>query len=152
MWLPVGIDTEAAPAPSLGSGYQTSDNWVAMDVPQLLGSFSLRVDIEVVVSRLPDVGLWPGSGESLLHDLDDFPESYLFGFGGKEVNMIRHDDVSQDVELVFDARLFEDPLDQIARVFRTEDVAMANAAEVNEVEVPGLLKAIQAQGHGGSIG
>jgi hypothetical protein len=66
----VGVCAEAAPGPVFRLLYKACLDRVAMHVAEFLDSLCFAEDIEVVVTRLPDVVFCPCAGEALLEDLD----------------------------------------------------------------------------------
>lgn len=61
--------------------------------------------------------------------------------------MVRHDDVAVDLEEIFLTGLFEDLYEFGAGFGGSEDASFSGAAEGDEVEVSGLMVAVQAQRH-----
>ena len=63
------------------------------------------------------------------------------------MDVVGHDDVAVDLEEIFLTGLFEDFYEFGAGFGGSEDVAFSGAAEGDEVEVSGLMVAVQAQRH-----
>ena len=63
------------------------------------------------------------------------------------MDVVRHDDVAVDFEEIFLTGVFEDFHELVAGFDGAEDVALAGAAEGDEVKVSGLMVTVQAQRH-----
>jgi hypothetical protein len=109
-----GIGVEAAPGPIFRPLDDSGLDRVAVHVAEFFDPLGFGEDIEVVITRLPDELVRTGSGEALLKDLNRRGQSLLIGFGHQEMDVVRHEDVAEDLEEVFLAGLFEDPLEGIA--------------------------------------
>ncbi len=66
--------------------------------------------------------------------------------------MLGHEDVAVEVEAVGGAEVFELVLDDVFGLGWGEEGEAVVAAEGNEVEVAGLLVALEAVGHVGRVG
>ena len=62
--------------------------------------------------------------------------------------MVQHDDIAQDVEVVFAASLFERPLEDVARVCGVEVGQVVVAAEIDGVVLARGLVTLEACRHG----
>ena len=65
--------------------------------------------------------------------------------------MVRHEDIAEDVEMVFPACVLEDLLEEVAGGWSFEDVGVAVATDSDEVEMSGGLVTKEALGHSGSL-
>ena len=74
------------------------------------------------------------------------------GFGEEEVDVLGHEDIGVEVEAVGLTGLFEDLFDEVFGFGGGEEREAVVAAEGDEVEVAGLVVALEAGGHGGSLG
>jgi hypothetical protein len=63
------------------------------------------------------------------------------------VDVVRHDDVAVDVEEIFLTGLFKDFYESAAGFCGAENVALADAAESDEVKVSSFMVSVQAQRH-----
>jgi hypothetical protein len=151
MRLVDSIGAKAAPWPVFGTFNQSGFDRVAVHVAELLDSIGFGEDIEVVVARFPNKFIYAGSGEALLEDLNRSGELLPVGLGYKKMDVVRHEDVAEDVEEVFPAGLFKDSLEGVTGFRGFEDVGVAVATDGNEVEVAGVLAAVEAFWHGMSL-
>ncbi len=80
-----------------------------MEVAELLGELAVGEDVEVVVAALPklDAVAFEALGGFSLEDADGVLKALPFGFGEEEMNVLRHEDVAEEVEVVFPAETFE---------------------------------------------
>jgi hypothetical protein len=112
------------------------------------------VDIEVVVTALPELFLVGESeglelaGGQLLEDLEKGGEGSDGGFVGEEMDVLGHQDVGRDAELLLLTGLFEDLLGDVFGGVGFEEGLPAVTTEGDEVEVLSLLVALEAGGHG----
>jgi hypothetical protein len=76
---------------------------------QLLNSFVVGKDIEVVVADLPEGSRSEAFGDGEFEGLDCFRERDLVvqRFADEEMDVLRHDDVAEDFEVVALAGEFE---------------------------------------------
>ena len=138
----VGVGAKAAPWPVFRTFDQASFDRVAVHVAELLDSLGFSEDIEVVIAGLPNKFVGAGSGEALLEDLNRNGELLPVGLGYKEMDVVRHEDVAEDLKKIFLAGLFEDCLQGITGFGRFEDVCVAVATDGDEMEVAGVLATI----------
>ena len=89
-----------------------------MDVPQLFNAFTLAPNIEVVVTLLPEgtqMGEVPQlAGGVLLEHLEGYAQRFPFWFADQQVDVLGHDDVASDAEVVPKADLFQGVLEGCA--------------------------------------
>ncbi len=104
----LGVGSEAAPLPVSWVGDKVSGDRVAMDVAELLDSFAFGVDVEVVVAGFPYVVFGSGSREALFEHLNGGGELHFLGLCEEKVDVVGHDDVAEDVEVVFESGLFQE--------------------------------------------
>ena len=110
----VSIDAEAAPLPLVWLFDQTGFDRVAMHVTKLFDPLCFCEDVEVVVAGLPYKLLGPGARETLLEYLEGSGEFCLLRLGDQEMDVVRHEDVAENLEAVFPASFFEDLLEGVA--------------------------------------
>ena len=63
--------------------------------------------IKIVVTGLPEGALGEASGDGDFESLEGFRERIVGRFAHEEVNVLRHDDVAEDLELVITAGAFQ---------------------------------------------
>ena len=104
-----GVVVEAAPAVVFGFGDESSGDWVAVDVLDLLFEFSGGEEIEVVVAGLPEVGAraFEEFGGFSLDDSEGGGEGVVFGFAEEEMEVFGHQDVGVEEEVVGTAGSFD---------------------------------------------
>jgi hypothetical protein len=161
---PVGFDFDAAgfaglpveeatPGPVFGFIDEAAFDWVAVDVLELLDEFGMGEDVEVVVAGLPELGA--GAFEELggfaLEDADGCREWAAFRFGQEKVDMLRHEDVAEEVELVALAKSFEGVEESDAGVVVVQVGEPVVATEGEEVTVAFGLVTLQTAGHETSL-
>jgi hypothetical protein len=125
----------AAPRPIGRVEDEASADGIEVYVVELFLEFGLGVDVEVVVAGLPNFGFGVGAGEGLFEDLDGCGEGFEFWFGEEEVDVVGHDHVSEDVEFVTVAGLIEDLEEGVSGLWGSEDGAVAEAGDSEEVVV-----------------
>lgn len=67
------------------------------------------------------------------------------------MDVVRHDDVAEDLEAVLFPCLFEDFLEGISGFFCVQDEGVTMTADGDEVKVTGLLESFEAGWHDGSL-
>ena len=65
--------------------------------------------------------------------------------------MVQHDDVADDVEVIFATGLFEGALEEVARFWGVQVRQVVVAAEIDGVVVAGGLVTFEACRHGGIL-
>ncbi len=90
-----------------------------MHVSQLLNPFLFGTDVEVVKALLPDpitqrFAFAQQSTEALFHNFHNHGWVAHRGHGHQQMNVFRHDDISQKHETVSPPRLFENAKEQVA--------------------------------------
>jgi hypothetical protein len=100
---------ETAPGPVFGILDEPALDGIAVDVLELLYEFGLGDDVEVVITGLPELGAgaFEELGSFALEDADGGCEWAKFWFGQEKVDVLRHEDVAEEVELVALAESFE---------------------------------------------
>lgn len=88
MGLVEGLGAEAAPGPVFGAFDKACFDWIAVHVAEFFDSLGFRVDVEVIVARLPDELVGSGAGEALLQDLDGCRKLCLFRLRDEEMDVI----------------------------------------------------------------
>ena len=148
-----GVVVEAAPAIVFGFGDEASGDWVAVDVLDFLDSFLVGVDVEVVVTALPELFLVGGfefAGGQLFEDLKEGCDGADCRFVCEEMDVLGHEDVGRDTEALLFAGLFEDSLGGVFGGVGLEEGLAAVTAEGDEMEVSSFLVTFEARWHGGA--
>src|SRR5579864_4358364 len=154
-----------APAPLIRFENQPALHRVSVNVAQLLDAFVLGRDDKVVKAALPDVTGAEGgvpetclsivlsgtpaaektAGEALLQSLHDDRRVGAFGFTDKQMDVLRHDDVSDQDELVAAADLLEHTQKEVAVARTAQQWLTLVAAGSDEVEIAGSVVAAQTR-------
>jgi len=96
------IVAETAPWPVFGPGNEASLDGIAVDVFQFFNVLSVGEDVEVVVAGLPE--LFAVALETLrcfsLQDSHGVAEELLLRFGEQQVDVLWHEDVAEEIEIV----------------------------------------------------
>ncbi len=106
--------------------------------------------IEVVVARLPEgrIGRVLNFVRYVLFQhLKRDCQSAALGFGQQQVDVFRHDDVSDDEKSVPAADLLKSLFEDVARLRRREQWCPTITTESDEVKVAGLLETVESAGH-----
>jgi hypothetical protein len=114
---------------------QSSRYRVAVDVSQLLSPFGAGEDIEVVVPDLPEGFLFRLLGDRGFERLHGAGERCARWFGDEQVDVFRHDDVSEDVEDIALTNLFEGLFETVAGFQGGEVGRPVVTAEGEEMEI-----------------
>ena len=80
---------------------------VAVHVLQFFDALVVGEDVEVVVAGLPEGTFFESPGDGDLQGLEGFGEGSFRGFAQEEMDVLRHDDVAEEFELVLFAGAFE---------------------------------------------
>ena len=106
---------ETAPLPIIGRCDEAALHGIAVDVAQFIDTFAFGVDIEIVITRLPE--RFAGAEmarDGLFECLHRRCEGFSLRLGHEEMDVFRHDDIPEDVEFVVSACLFQGALTTIA--------------------------------------
>ena len=111
-----------------------------------LDAFGFGADVEVEVAGEPEVRVVADEvlGGFLFEDFEGGAKWVVEGFGEEEVDVLGHEDVAVEVEGVGLAEVFEVLLDYGLCVRGGEEGEAVVAAEGDEVELVGLLVALEA--------
>lgn len=126
---------------------QAACDWVAMDVPELLDALLFRVDVEIVVSRLPEGPLLSLDRDREFKGLQCLCENGVGGFADEQVYVLRHDDVPSHEEVIAQSHGLKRGLEKCTRIWRSEVRSSVVTTEGDEVEIAGLLVADQVGRH-----
>jgi hypothetical protein len=133
MGLIGGVGVEAAPGPIFRPLDDSGLDRVAVHVAEFFDPLGFGEDVEIVIAGLPNELVRAGAGEALLKDLNRGPQFLPVGFGYEEMDVVRHEDVAEDVEEVFLASFFDDPLEGVTGFGTLEEMAVAIATDGDEV-------------------
>jgi hypothetical protein len=156
--------TEVAPKPLLWLLHQFPLHWIAMHIPQLLRSFTLRVNIKIVEAWLPH---WHGSGllmqtlillvasatwhnslgKTLLHALHYRGRISDLRLAHQQVEMLWHYHVTQYHEAMLVPHLFENPQEQIALPICAEPALSLVTAASNVMQVSASVVSLEPLWH-----
>jgi len=141
---------EAAPGPVFGLFDEGAFDGVAVDVLELLDELGLGEDVEVVVAGLPELGAaaFEELGGFALKDANDCREWAKLWFGEEKVDVLRHEDVAEEVELVALAESFEGVEEDDAGVVVVQVGQPVVTTEGEEVMVAFGLVTLQTARHG----
>ena len=117
-----------------------------MHVLQFFDSLGFGEDVEVVVAGQPEV--LAGAAEELggfaFKDAEGGGYGSYLWFGHEEVDVLGHEDVAEDGEVVADAEGLEHVLDDLFGFWGVEVGEAVVAAEGDEVEVAFVLQTLEA--------
>ena len=105
-------------------------------------------DVEVVVARLPEGTLCETSGDGDLQGLEGFCEGIAGRFAHEQVNVLGHDDVTEEFKLIMSAGTFERVEEDVSGVLGVEVGFAVVATEGNEMVVALLLISLEPERHG----
>jgi hypothetical protein len=90
------------PTPAFRRSDKTANDRIAMHVLQLFNSLVVGEDVEIIVADLPERLLAKTFRDRQLEGLDRRRERNLAiqRFADEQVNMLRHDDIAADLEVV----------------------------------------------------
>ena len=98
---------KARPCSVLGLLYQSASYRVAMDIFQFLDMLAGGEHVEIIITRLPERALSALNGYRKFQRLDGFREQRLLRFRYQQVDVLRYDDLSEDMEVIPDAHFFK---------------------------------------------
>jgi hypothetical protein len=98
---------EAGPGPVLRDLYEAAFDGVVVDVMEDVHGGVVEDEVAVMVAGEPEGVLWGAFGDGKLERLEGGGEGLFFGFGEEEVDVLGHEDVAEEVELITEAGLFE---------------------------------------------
>ena len=99
----------AAPWPVRGFVDEATADWVAVHVAEFFNEFGLCEDVEVVVAALPELraGALEAPRRFVFEYVQGDGERMELWFTDKKVNVLGHEDISEHVELMAGAKLFQ---------------------------------------------
>ena len=120
-----------------------------MHVLQLFDSLGFGEDVEVVVAGLPEVfaGASEEFGGFALENAEGGGHASCLWFRHQEVDVLGHEDVAEDREVVADSEGFEHVFDDLFGFWGVEVGPAVVTAEGDEVEVAFVLETLEAEGH-----
>ncbi len=141
---------ETAPRPLFRTLHQPSPHRIAMDVTQLFRLLGVAPYVEIVIARLPQrtsLRLPQPPRHVLLQHLQRDRKFRSLRLGQQQMNMLRHDDISGNVETVPFPRVFEGLLKDVSGVRRAQTWRTPIAAKRHEMQAAGFLVSLEAPGH-----
>ena len=129
------VMSEARRSPLVWLRDEAAGYRVAMDVAQLLSLFRAGAHIEVVITNLPEWSLQGLFGNRSLERLDGARESAAPRLGYEQMHMLRHDNITEDMEDVSPSHLLQRSLEQLARRIAAEVRKPMVATEGDEMEI-----------------
>jgi hypothetical protein len=148
-----GPVVEAAPGPIFGPLDEAALDGIAVDVLELLDELGMGEDVEVVVTGLPELEASPFEefGGLSLQDTECVVEPLELGFAEKQVDVLGHEYVPEDEELVTLAEGFECVQEDRSGVVVVEVGESVVTTEGEEMEMAFGLVALKTAGHGTSL-
>jgi hypothetical protein len=144
-----GVGEEAAPGPVFGSCDEFPGDGVAVHVLQLFDSLGFGEDVEVVVAGLPEV--FARASEKLggftFENAEGGGYASCLWFRHEEVDVLGHEDVAEDREVVAGSEGFEHVLNDLFGFWGVEVGEAVVTTEGDEVEVAFVLETLEAYGH-----
>ena len=145
--------TVAAPGPVFGVVDEAAGDGVSVDVPELLGELLLGKNVEIVIVELPETRAvaFQLFGSLSLEGAKDAAQWQRRWFAQQQVNVFRHKNVTEDVELVALPEAFKG-FDEHGAVVVIVEVGKAFVtAEGDEVIVAEGVISLQVARHVGMI-
>jgi hypothetical protein len=145
------IVTEAAPRPLLRTRHKSSPHRIAMKVPQLLDALSLGPDVEVVIACLPErpaLNLPQLPRDILFQHLQRDRQPRSLRLGHQQVNMLRHDHISRNVESILLPRPLQSLLEDVPGSWPPQPSLAPVAAKREKVQTARFLKSLETPRHG----
>jgi hypothetical protein len=144
---------EAAPAVVFGAGDEAAGDGVAVDVADFFHEFAGGEGVEVVVAGLPELfaSAFEEFGGLAFDYSKEGGEGVFLRLAGEKVNVLGHEDVGVDDEVMGVPGLFDDSFEDVFGFGFFEVGKTAVTTEGDEVELACLLAAFKADGHGGIL-
>jgi hypothetical protein len=140
--------TVGGPRPVFGSFDEASGDGVAVHVLDLFDSLVVGEDVEVVVAGLPEGCRGEALGDGEFQGLEGFGE-WVFGrLAEEQVDVLGHDDVAEDFEVIAFAGEFEGVLEDVSGCGGVEVGFAVVTTEGDEVVVALLLVSLEVERHG----
>jgi hypothetical protein len=100
---------EAAPFPIFRALAQPTPDGIAVDITQLFNMLLIVANVEVIISRLPEMQRVADQSTlySLLQRFDCVGQCVSLRFAEKEMNVLGHDDIAINAQLVALSNAFE---------------------------------------------
>ena len=147
-----GVGPVAAPLPIGRSENEAGGDGVHVDVVDLLFELLRAEHVEVVVAAFPDMLLKDaGSRKALLEDLNGGGDRVGLRLGEDEMEVCGHDYVSDYAEGIAETGLFEDGQEGVPGLGSGEERLLAEAVDVDGVEVTRIVVAAEARWHLGIL-
>ena len=145
------IVATAAPVPLQGSRTESALHWIAMDVSQFFDETLVRADVVVIVSPLPERGERRCPRRRDLETLYGVRESRFLRLRDQKMDVLGHDDVSEDPQAESEANLFQAAKKCVGEEAIVQKSLSQVTTESHEVRLPGFVEASESAGHGGMV-
>jgi hypothetical protein len=144
---------EATPGPVFGFIDEAAFDWVAVDVLELLDEFGMGEDVEVVIAGLPELraDAFEEFGGLSLEGSQSIAKPMEFWFAEEHVDVLGHEDIAVEKELVASAEGFEGVEEGDAGVIVIQVGEAVVTTEGEEVEMAFGLVSLETTGHGTSL-
>jgi hypothetical protein len=126
---------KARPSPILRSLDQPAYDWIAVHVFQLLNMLAVGMNVEVIIPGLPEWPLWPLHCDRKLQGLNRLRQNYFFRFAYQQMNMLRHDNMTEDEEVIAFPHRFEGTLEETSHAGNAKMLLPPVTTEGDKVEV-----------------
>src|SRR6267378_2616461 len=157
-----------APSPIFGMKDKFARDWIPMPVVQFLLQFLLAPHIEVIEAALPESrsvrlrwskaqselhcrrfsrALSQSPGDSLLEHLQDFRGITPLGFTKEQMNMLRHDYIPDELDVMPRADLVQNFHKMVTSPRRAEQRTTTIATEGNEMNIAAPIETLQTVAH-----
>jgi hypothetical protein len=130
---------EARPRPVVWLCHQSAGHGIEVHVLELLNEFALGVDVEIVVTRLPERSILSLHGNRQLESLKRFRQSNFLWLTDEQMDVHWHYNVSAHEELIADAHDFERVFEEVSCDCGSKIGSAAITTEGDEMEVARLL-------------
>ena len=155
----VQVGSVAGMGPVFGFEYEAAGYRVSVQIADLLCSFGLGEDVEVVVTDVPEGALRGLLADGELEEVHCFRElgqSGCRGGGGwlgqEQMDVLGHDDVGEDVEVKLLTGSFEGVLEEVSGFRGAEIGSAVVTTDRDEMVVVFGLESFETVRHGWSVG
>src|SRR6185312_6131849 len=137
---------KARPWPVFGPRAQSPNHRIAVHVAKLLDPLPLAVNIEVIVSSLPERPLAPAHRDGKLDRLHGPSEHAFSRLADKKMHMLGHDYIAGNNEVIASPHSLERGLEKLARVIGSKVGQPVITTEGEEMKAACLLITDQSPG------
>jgi len=141
--------TKTGPGPILGFFDQSASDRIAVYVAELFHKFPVREDIEVIITRLPELGslTFEKFGGLPFQYAKSLMQLFAPGLTQKQMDVFGHENVSEEIELVPLPDVFEDVKEDSARMIGIQIRQAAMTTEGKEVVMAFVLVSLEIVRH-----